>query len=215
MSSVEEIIKLKDLLDEGAITKDEFEEKKKEILEKSSDNSPKTVKDVVNKIFKVIGIIAVSFIILAVIISCFSGRGDEASETSQKQTIAVGNPNFSQEFPINISGKIENDILGFPEIECIVENTTDKNISAVQFYLIPYDVYGEILNSIFITNKLEYTDTVLQGTKQKISWQIIDKDLKSGTLYVYSIYFDDQTEWGDRNATNEDIMKYAYRIDLK
>ncbi len=213
MSKTNEIIKLKELLDMGAISKEEYDIQKRELLNRTE--KPKS------KVFKVIGIIAISFVGLIIVLGIIGSLTSNDKEKNSSQQIEQSsekepeNPDFANPMPIEISGKMDKDILGFPLVSFNIKNTTDKDILAMQFYFVPQNVYGETVDSMMINNKLEYTDCITVGTSQSINFQIIDNDVKFGTAYLYSIYYSDKTEWGNKNASKDDIMKYAYKINIK
>ena len=48
-------------------------------------------------------------------------------------------------------------VIGVPELTVSVANTTEKEISAIQFYAIPYDVYGDEITG-WTSQKNLYTD---------------------------------------------------------
>ena len=61
-----------------------------------------------------------------------------------------------------------------------------------------------------------YTDeTIPAGESTKVAFQLIDDEVKSVKLYVYSVYYEDGTEWGDRNADEKDIIAGAPVIEVK
>ena len=122
---------------------------------------------------------------------------------------------FSEECPIEVSASVADNIIGVPELTCNIKNKTDKEIAAVQLYFIPVDVYGEEVNSFLTTNKL-YTDNTISA-KGSVSrgWQILDQEVKAGNLYIYSVYFTDGTEWGDKDASLSKIKKYGIEITVE
>ena len=122
---------------------------------------------------------------------------------------------FAMDFPITISTSMYDNIIGFPEIKCHIKNNTDKVIAAIQLYLLPKDVYGEEVHSIFVTNKLQCDTTIPANGADAFTWQMVENSIKSGDLYVYSVYFSDGSEWGDRNASVSTIKKYAKKTEAK
>ena len=78
----------------------------------------------------------------------------------------------------------------------------------------PKDVYGEDINSIFSQNKLQCDTAISANGSESVAWQLLEQETKSGELYVYSVYFEDGTEWGDRNAVASTIKKYVQKIDV-
>ena len=104
------------------------------------------------------------------------------------------------------------DLIGQPTVSVSITNTTDKDISAIKFYVVPIDVYGEELKGIFTMNRLSTDDTIEAGKSDTRSWQFLDSEVKTIKLYVYSVYFSDGSEWGDREATKSVILKNSLEI---
>ena len=105
--------------------------------------------------------------------------------------------------------------INHPQLRISVRNVSKKGIAAIKFYAIPYDVYGEdISSSIFSQNRLHTDDLIPAGKKEVLSFgPFMEQSMKSVKLYVYSIYFEDGSEWGDREATRQEILKYGKLID--
>ena len=122
---------------------------------------------------------------------------------------------FASEIPVTVSVSMYDNIIGLPEIKCHFKNNTDKEIAAVQLYLLPKDVYGEEIHGIFVTNKLQCDTPIPANGAETFTWQMIDQSIKSGDLYIYSVYFADGTEWGDRNASTSTIKKHALKLEAK
>lgn len=123
---------------------------------------------------------------------------------------------FEGECPVNVTFEITDNIINYPEVHCSFTNLTDKDIAAIQLHFVPLDVYGEeIDNWVFTQNKL-YTDAPIpaHGSDSR-SWQLLDQKIKMGNLYIYSVYFSDGTEWGDRNASETTIKKYGHLITME
>lgn len=121
---------------------------------------------------------------------------------------------FANECPISVSVSMYDNIIGFPELQCHIKNNTDKEISAIQLYFLPKDVYGEEADGLFAQNRLQCDTPIPANGADTAVWQMIDQSVKSGDLYVYSIYFSDGTEWGDRNAPVSKIKKYAMQMQV-
>lgn len=119
---------------------------------------------------------------------------------------------FENECPISVSASMYDNIIGYPELQCYIKNNTDKEISAIQLYFAPKDVYGEDADNIFSQNKLQCDTPISANGSDTITWQMIDQSIKSGDLYIYSVYFADGTEWGDRNAPISKIKQYAVQL---
>ena len=127
---------------------------------------------------------------------------------STNSVIEKETDSFNGECGIVASAEIEEDILGFPQIIISIENTSQKDIAAIQFYGVPYDVYGEEITGFMVSNRLEYDDLIPAGASEQLSYSLsFMEDTKKMTLYVYSIYFSDGSEWGDRDASTATILK--------
>ena len=107
------------------------------------------------------------------------------------------------------------DMIGQPTVSVSITNTTDKDIIAIKFYVVPLDVYGEELKGIFTQNILSTDDTIAAGKSDMRTWQFLDNQVKTVKLYVYSVYFSDGTEWGDREATKSVVLKNASEIKVE
>ena len=162
---------------------------------------------------------AIVIVFVGIVGSAGSSGDDTKTGTEAPTSSTVSQDNtpkvpaeFAGECPIKISATVKDNIIGVPELTCNISNKTDKEIAAVQLYFLPKDVYGKDVNTIFTTEKL-YTDEVIgaNGSCSR-SWSMLDDNIKSGDVYVYSVYFTDGTEWGDKDASNSTIKKYGLKI---
>ena len=150
-----------------------------------------------------------------------AGAGSTGTQTSQSTAVSSGNPevpttddSFAGECGISASAEMGTSIIGYPELHISIQNTTSKEISAIQFYAVPYDVYGDEIRGWTSQNKL-YTDTAISaGGSNSISYQFIEDSVKMVDLYVYSVYFSDGTEWGDKDATKSKILENGAKIEV-
>lgn len=122
---------------------------------------------------------------------------------------------FAQECPVEAFASISDNIIGVPELSCHITNKTDKEIAAIQFYFMPKDVYGDDVNTIFTANKLQTDTAVAPSGSCTRSWQLLDQEVKSGDIYVYSVYFTDGSEWGDKDASLSKIKKYGLKLAVE
>ncbi len=105
-------------------------------------------------------------------------------------------------------------IIGYPELTISITNTSEKDISAIQFYAVPYDVYGDEITSWKNQNNL-YTDTAIgAGKSTSISYQFIEDRVKTVKLYIYSVYFSDGTEWGNKDAAKSTILDHGALVEV-
>ena len=148
-----------------------------------------------------------------------SGSTGQATTSGKEQQTTVSTNEklsvFSGDCGISATAEMGNDIIGQPTVSVSITNTTSKNISAIKFYAVPLDVYGEELKGVFATNRLDTDDTIAAGKSDMRTWQFLEDDVKTVKLYVYSVYFEDGTEWGDREATKSVILKNALEIEVE
>ena len=148
-----------------------------------------------------------------------SGSTSQAATSGKEQQTTVSTNEkvsvFSGDCGISATAEMGNDIIGQPTVSVSITNTTSKNISAIKFYAVPLDVYGEELKGVFATNRLDTDDTIAAGKSDMRTWQFLEDDVKTVKLYVYSVYFEDGTEWGDREATKSVILKNALEIEVE
>lgn len=93
-------------------------------------------------------------------------------------------------------------------------NQSEKTIVAIKYLIVVYDVYGEVLQ------KYGYGASSLTATYDKFSikpnsgrsgeWELRGfSDGKSVDVYVFSVLYEDNTEWGSKDLTVADVKKYA------
>ncbi|MBQ7024025.1 MAG: hypothetical protein IJN29_10605 [Akkermansia sp.] len=122
---------------------------------------------------------------------------------------------FAGDCGITASAHLQSDrFLNHPHLCISIRNISGKNIAAIQFYAVPYDVYGNDISSSIFSQKRLYTDKLIPAGKGKeITFgPFLDQEMKSVKLYVYSVYFEDGTEWGDREATRSEILRFGKSI---
>lgn len=95
---------------------------------------------------------------------------------------------------------------GQAQIKLKIKNNTTKRIEALKFYVLCYDVYGDEITSFMGGNQLFTDEGIGWKETETRTWILQDKSIKRVTLYLYSVYFEDETEWGDRKAKRKDII---------
>ena len=161
----------------------------------------------------------VVIVIFIGIVAGTSGESDSSNTNntnSENSNATVGTvvSVFDGDCGIIASAEIGKNIIDLPELAITITNTTDKEIAAIQFYAIPYDVYGDEIKG-WTTQSKFYTDTPIPADKTTtISYQLIEDSVKTVELYVYSVYFSDGSEWGNKDAVTSDAKKYGYKIQV-
>lgn len=119
---------------------------------------------------------------------------------------------YADDCPIAVTVSLYDDVLGLPNLKCALQNLTDKEILAVEIYFVPYDVYSEEIRGLFVPNKFTLDSTAIPAYASDTKYcSLLDDDIKSGDVYVYSVYFEDGSAWGDRNASTKTIKKYGLK----
>ena len=144
-----------------------------------------------------------------------SGGTDNGGSNNPNATISNQTSIFDGDCGITAFAEIGKNIINLPEITITVTNTSNKEIAAIQFYVVPYDVYGKEIKGWTAQNKLYTNDSIAAGETTTLSYQLIEDTVKSVKLYVYSVYFADGTEWGDKNATTSKILDGAPTIEVE
>ena len=130
------------------------------------------------------------------------------------QAIRTMIPSIINQFIITLKDTSILSVIGFPELTVSIANTTEKEISAIQFYAIPYDVYGDEITG-WTSQKNLYTDKPIKaGASTKVDYQLIEESVKTVKLYVYSVYYADGTEWGDKDAFESEILEKGVPINV-
>lgn len=124
------------------------------------------------------------------------------------------NSKFGTAPEITAAAQMGESVIGYPTLEIVVTNNSDKDIAAIRFYIINYDVYGKEINN-FLTDSILDTDTkIVSGDTEDFLWQFLEQDVKMVKLFVYSVYYTDGSEWGDKDAIKSEILKNAPTINV-
>lgn len=132
----------------------------------------------------------------------------------QERQEKIEQQKFAEECPIEVVAKVKDNIIGYPELSCNIKNKTSKDIIAYELYFVPKDVYDEEVNSIFASRKLYDNDVLKAGKSREAKWGMLDKQVKKGDLYVYSVTFDDGSSWGDKDIYSKKIKEYGAQIPV-
>ena len=145
-----------------------------------------------------------------------TGKQADAADAGQTPVPPPIPASFTSDCGIEATAHLaSHQYINHPQLSISVRNVSKKGIAAIQFYAIPYDVYGEdISSSIFSQKRLQTDDLIPAGKKEVLNYgPFLNQSMKSVKLYVYSIYFEDGSEWGDHEATRQEILKYGKLIE--
>ena len=154
-------------------------------------------------------------IVVASTIDTSSTSNVSQNEPSKTEKITTTIPaEYEGDCGISVSAEMYANMINFPEISISITNKTNKKIEAIKFFIVPYDVYGDEIKS-WATQQYLYTDTsIAAGRSNKISYQFLEQSVETVDLYVYSVYFEDGTEWGNKDATKSSIIKYGVPFEV-
>lgn len=159
-------------------------------------------------------------VVIAAVGSFFNSRNGTTSQSGNNSNRTVQTTlneierSFSGNCGISAIAKMGSDTIGQPTITISVTNITNRNISALKFYAVPIDVYGQEINSWLGQNYLYTDNTIVAGSTKNVYYQLLDNSVKTVKLYVYSVYFEDGTEWGNKDASKTTILKYGLPITV-
>ena len=157
---------------------------------------------------------ALSLLTLVLLLTILTGCAEIDTTQTENPKVEPTPSIFDSNCGISASAEIGNNIINFPEIKITITNTSDKDISAIQFYSVPYDVYGDKLYGLFAQNHLSTDTSIAVGETTTLTYQFLDQSVKNVELYVYSVYFADGTEWGNKDAPSYKIVKEAPTIEV-
>ena len=132
----------------------------------------------------------------------------------QERQEKIEQQKFLEECPIEVVAKVKDNIIDYPELRCSIKNKTNKDIIAYELYFVPKDVYDEEVSSVFASRKLGDNDVLKAGKSREAKWSMLDREVKKGDLYVYSVTFDDGSSWGDKDVYTKKIKEYGMQIPV-
>lgn len=160
----------------------------------------------------------IALVVIVIIIAAATSGGDKKGTDGNKpsETAAVKtDERFAGDCGASVTAEMGSSIIGYPTLKVYVSNTSDKEIAAVKFYFVPIDVYGDEITKWTSQNYL-YSDTAIPaGSSDSLEYQFIEDSVKKGELYLYSVYFSDGTEWGNKDAARSTIKDSGLQITVE
>ncbi len=157
-------------------------------------------------------------VVVAVIGIAAGSAGDTGTSPTVgnqvEQSESKGEDNFGGDCGISVTAEMGSSIIGMPTLNVSISNVSEKEISAIKFYFVPLDVYGEEIKGWTSQNQLYTDEAIPAGGSDSCEFQFIEDSVKKGQLYVYSVYFEDGTEWGNKDATKSTILKKGVCIPV-
>ena len=159
----------------------------------------------------------ISVVLMSFLTGCFpnanSNRNSIEKEIANSKVPSIQSE-FNGDCGIMASAEMGSSIIGLPELTVSVQNVSEKEISAIQFYAVPYDVYGDEIKNWTRQSYLITDTSIGVGESNSVSYQFIEDNIKTVKLYVYSVYFADGTEWGNKDATKSTILNHGVLIEV-
>lgn len=174
----------------------------------------KNQKPVYKRIWFWLLIVFVLIMVIAVSSSGESENGGVSETDSTTPKVSTIDSSYSGDCGISASASMGDSIIGMPELSISIRNTSGKDIEAVKFYAVPVDVYGEEINDWTRQDHLYTDNKIPAGGSTSIQYQFIEDSVKTVNLYVYSVYYSDGIEWGNRDATESEILKNGRQIEV-
>ena len=139
----------------------------------------------------------------------FLGLCEDREKIKEK---AMGKPGVQTCFygvtPVSISGYIRQEEK-ISILSIAIKNNTENTISAVKFYVVCYNVYGEKIEGAEWA--YTYQSKCIEKGKSKTHEVGVPKYTKSVRVYTYSVYYknNERVEWGTRKISTQDVKEYA------
>lgn len=151
-------------------------------------------------------------------VSSCSGGSETTSTSSSREVSTTKKSSYADKFSgdcgISATGKMGTDVIGQPTLSVDIFNKTEKTIAAIKFHFIPLDVYGEENKGFFAQNSLFTQSDIRPNESYSANWTFIDNNIKRGKLLVYSVYFSDGSEWGDKDASRSNARQYGVQVEV-
>lgn len=142
-------------------------------------------------------------------------NSDTSNNSEAKSSGNSKNSAFEGDPGIKVSANLSKSSIDYPELNISITNTTQKDILAVKLYVVYFDVYGEEVKVFSKDQELFTDETIAAGKSGNISVEhILEKNIKKANLYVYSVYFADGTQWGDKDALKSAILNNGKLIEV-
>ena len=163
----------------------------------------------------------IALVVIVIIIAVATSGGDKDSggtnggNTTSETSSVKTDERFTGDCGASVTAEMGSSVIDYPTLRVSVSNTSDKEIAAVKFYFVPLDVYGDEITKWTSQNYL-YSDTAIPvGGSDSFEYQFIEDSVKKGDLYLYSVYFSDGTEWGNKDATRSTIKDNGLQITVE
>ncbi len=114
---------------------------------------------------------------------------------------------YKKEAAIQFTGELITNEKNELELLVYLKNVSSKDIVAVQLYITAFDVYKRPIN--IDQPKLLATQPISAGAIKRLHHIVSTPTVHSVSVYIYSIYYADQSEWGYKDASETVILDKA------
>jgi len=149
-------------------------------------------------------IVIIVFVVMGVV-GFFRKIKRSIIDSKNKKSFAYSpNAFFSGEFCI------ENNT---PSVKINVQNNENKDILAIEFYILEYDIYGKILQSEN-SPKFTATRTIPAYGFKTLRHRPSHPATHKIQIFFYSIYYNDGSFWGCKDASTKVIFEHTQPLTL-
>ncbi len=135
---------------------------------------------------------------------------------SAKFSLTSDAKSFSTSCPISIKPTFST---SDNSLDIRATNNSGKTISAIKYYIFPYNAYGENIKRYGYSDECVFAiddHTTLSGKSYTTFWRISGfSGVKTLKIYIASVYFEDGSEWGSRDAHANVVEVFAPCYDVK
>lgn len=124
---------------------------------------------------------------------------------------------WSREF--DLSQQIDAEVRGYfndsgsGEQVCLTfNNTSDSTVKAIRVLVFPHNVYGEEITDF--NNQKQFNTTIYPNETKMLMCDVSNLMVSEADVYIYSVYYEDGREWGNRKANERLILKKSPVLHL-
>ena len=164
--------------------------------------------------------ILVLLLVFCTILGFASCKDEKSSGSGKGKDLTLGGSfdysKYEGDRGVEISGRFK--AVSNQYIDVRVKNTSSKKITVAKFYSVSYDAYGEFICDNFFDlggKEIQAGDGLLLDMISVYHFKGDQVLIPSKVdIYAYNVYFEDGTEWGNRNAKKEEITDCCSYITI-
>ena len=122
-------------------------------------------------------------------------------------------PSFEKQLAVSIKGEFLSTDDNESQITININNNSNLDILAIEFYVEEFDIYGKKIE--FEDDLCFVIDTPIESNCNKsFKHKIKSNNTTKINFYFFSIYYNDNTYWGNKKASKKVILEKGYRLTL-